>query len=216
MSSISSSARARGFSLVEVMVSVIVICVGLLGIAKLQALSLSNTTTSRLRALAAIEAASIAASMHSNRQYWGDTPPVTVTVTATATSATITSTDAALQTQATTDVTSNPTAANPSAACVGTSGGGAVCTAVPLAAFDLARWAVSLGALLPNPQALLTCPPVAGGAAPASCAITICWTEQAVGTNQQEATGATPCNGAGAAQGAVGFQLPTYTLYVEP
>src|SRR5205823_13897665 len=93
--------RSRGFSLVEVMVAVIVICVGLLGIAKLQALSLSNTTTSRLRALAAIQVASVAAAMHSNRQYWGNTPPDTVTVTATA----ITSTDGALQTQATNDLT---------------------------------------------------------------------------------------------------------------
>lgn len=216
MSSISSSARARGFSLVEVMVSVIVICVGLLGIAKLQALSLSNTTTSRLRALAAIQAASIAAAMHSNRQYWGLTPPVSVTVTATSLGATIVSTDAGLQTAAAADVAANPTASNPSAVCNGTSTSGPACAAVPLAAFDLARWAVSLGALLPNPQALLTCPPVAGGAAPASCSITICWTERAVGTNQQEAAGATPCNGAGATQGAVGFQLPTYTLYVEP
>ena len=54
----------RGFSLVEVMVAVIVICVGLLGIAKMQALALSNTTTSRLRALAAIEAAGLASAMN--------------------------------------------------------------------------------------------------------------------------------------------------------
>src|SRR5205823_9766606 len=67
MSSWVPNVRSRGFSLVEVMVAVIVICVGLLGIAKLQALSLSNTTTSRLRALAAIQVASVAAAMHSNR-----------------------------------------------------------------------------------------------------------------------------------------------------
>ena len=62
--------RIQGFSLVEVMVAVVVICVGLLGIAKMQAMALSNTNMSRQRSLAAIEAASIAASMHSNRQYW--------------------------------------------------------------------------------------------------------------------------------------------------
>ena len=50
--------------------AVVVICVGLLGIAKMQAMALSNTNMSRQRSLAAIEAASIAASMHSNRQYW--------------------------------------------------------------------------------------------------------------------------------------------------
>jgi type IV pilus assembly protein PilV len=207
VNSISSSARARGFSLLEVMVSVVVICVGLLGIAKMQALSLSNTTTSRMRALAAIQAASIAAAMHSNRQYWGATPPNTVTMAGAA----ITSTDAALQAAA--------AVANAGTVCqspAATAGSGPACTAVPLAAYDLVRWSASLNALLPNPQALITCPPAAGGAAPASCAITVCWTERAVGVNQQEATGATPCNAAGAQQGAVGFQLPTYTLYVEP
>ena len=206
MSSFSSSARARGFSLLEVMVSMVVICVGLLGIARLQALSLSSTTTSRLRALAAIEAASLASAMHSNRQYWGNTPPLSVTVTATTTAATVTSTDAALQTAASTDVTNNPTSANPSAVCIGTFGGGPQCTAVPLAAFDLARWAVSLGALLPNPTATISCPPVAGGAAPASCTITVAWTEKAVAINAQEA------NAAANSQ----FQSPSYTLYVEP
>jgi type IV pilus assembly protein PilV len=205
VSSFPSSARARGFSLLEVMVSLIVICVGLLGIAKLQALSLSNTTTSRLRALAAIEAASLASAMHSNRQYWGN-PPLTVTVTATPTAAALTSTDAGLQTAAGTDLTNNPTSANPSAVCVGTFGGGAQCTALPLAAFDLARWAVSLGALLPNPTATISCPPVAGGAAPASCTITITWTEKAVAINAQE------LNAAANSQ----FQTPSYTLYVEP
>jgi len=73
MKRVSANAGARGFSLIEVMVAVIVICVGMLGIAKMQALSLSNTTTARLRSLAAIEAASLASAMHSNRQYWANT-----------------------------------------------------------------------------------------------------------------------------------------------
>jgi len=86
-----------GFSLVEVMVAVVVICVGLLGIAKMQALALSNTTTSRLRALAAIEAAGLASAMHSNREYWsGATPPLTTTFNAAGTGQ-FASTDAALQ-----------------------------------------------------------------------------------------------------------------------
>src|SRR5579862_1192051 len=69
-------ACAGGFSLIEVMVAVVIICIGLLGIAKLQAMSLSNSTMSRQRALAAIEAAGLAASMHSNRDYWSG-PTVT-------------------------------------------------------------------------------------------------------------------------------------------
>lgn len=201
--------RTRGFSLLEVMVSIIVICVGLLGIAKLQALSLSNTNTSRLRALAAIQAASLASAMHSNRQYWFNTAPASVTVTASSTTAAVASTDAALQTQATTDLTSNPTGASPSVACVGTSGGGSVCNALPLAAFDLSRWAVSLGAMLPNPSATISCP---AANIPVSCTILITWTEKAVAVNKQEtAAPPTTCASAG-----TNFQLPCYTLYVEP
>ena len=216
MRPLSASARTRGFSLIEVMVSLIVICVGLLGIAKLQALSLSNTTTSRLRALAAIEAASLAAAMHSNRQYWGTTPPVSVTVTASGALPSIASTDAGLQAATNTDLTNNPTSASPSTVCIDATGNGQPeCNAVALAAFDVARWTVSVAALLPNAAAVVACPPSAGGAAPASCTIQVCWTEQAGTINQQETGAAVLCNLA--AQGAQqSFQVPTYTLYVEP
>ena len=206
---LSPNVRSRGFSLVEVMVAVIVICVGLLGIAKLQALSLSNTTTSRLRALAAIQVASVAAAMHSNRQYWGNTPPDTVTVTGTA----ITSTDGALQTQATNDLTGT-SPSNPSRVCVGTAGSGAVCNTLQLAAFDLARWGVSLAALLPNPTATIRCPPTLGGG-PASCTVQIAWIEQAVSINKQEA--AATVNQTACTQNTNPlFQCPSYMVYVEP
>ena len=62
--------QSRGFSLIEVMVALIVLSVGLLGVAKMQALSLSSTTISNKRSMAAIEAASLAAAMHVNRGYW--------------------------------------------------------------------------------------------------------------------------------------------------
>ena len=196
------SARSRGFSLMEVMVAVIVICVGLLGIAKMQALSLSNSTTSRMRSLAAIEAASLAAAMHSNRQYWANAAPTTVTVNP----GVIASSDAALATAANTDLATAP---SPSMACVGAAGAVARCAALPLAAFDLARWSTSLSGLLPPPpapnsMATISCPPVAG--APTSCTIQISWGERAVAVNQQETAAAANAQ----------FQVPTYTLYVEP
>ena len=201
--------RMRGFSLVEVMVAVIVICVGLLGIAKMQALALSNTTTSRLRALAAIEAAGLASAMHSNRQYWaGPTPPGLITVSA-ATNPPITSSDAALQAAANTDLAQGPVTDNITLPCVGTANGVSTCSnPVNLAAFDLARWTSSLSSLLPNPQSTITCS--FPGNAPPSCTIQIRWFERAAAMTQQEAQ--QEANNPLAAQ----IEQPTYLLYVEP
>ena len=201
---------ARGFSLVEVLVALIVICVGLLGIAKMQALALSNMTTSRLRALAAFEAAGLAAAMHSNRDYWANTPAgFTVTVNPTAAPA-VASSDAALSAQASADYSAGPAGNGATGLndCVGAAAGLPACPApVNLAAYDLARWTSSLKTLLPNPTAAISCPNVAGAGLPTSCTIQITWTERAVSINAQEA----------AAVGAGGqFETPTYLLYVEP
>jgi type IV pilus assembly protein PilV len=190
--------RAPGFTLVEVMVAVIVICIGLLGIAKMQALSLNNMSTSRQRSLASIEAASLAAAMHSNRAYWANTPAATITL---AIGGAVTSSDAnVLATQTMTDIT----APN---ACVGTSGGGAKCSPGNLAAYDLAIWVTDVDSLLPNATATISCPEVPN--VPQSCTIQIVWTEQAVSMTTQEA--------AQQAAGNVGqFESPAYELYVEP
>jgi type IV pilus assembly protein PilV len=213
MRSLGTRSCIAGFSLVEVMVAVVVICVGLLGIAKMQALALSNTTTSRLRALAAIEAAGLASAMHSNREYWaGATPPVTTTFNAAGTGL-FASTDAALQAAANAAL---PGGLNPDAvqSCVGTANAVAICGGpagvINLAAFDLARWSVSLNALLPNPQSTVNCTFVAGGGAPASCTILLSWNEKTVAMTRQEAQ--QEANNPGAAQ----IERPTYLLYVEP
>ena len=196
----------KGFSLVEVMVAVVVICTGLLGIAKLQALSLSNTSTARLRSLAALEAASLASAMHSNRQYWASTPPTSITVTSNlpAPPTIVPSNDGGMSAIATADLGASwvmPVPALPQN-CVGNAASGPVCPAVNLAAFDLAWWLTSLNSLLPNPGATINCSNVA----PAACTIQITWTESAVAMNSQER------NSPGLQQ----FQTPTYTLYVEP
>jgi len=209
---LSARARAGGFSLVEVMVAVVVICIGLLGIAKMQALALSNTTTSRLRALAAIQAAGLASAMHSNREYWaGATPPVTTIFNAGG-SGQFASTDAALQAAANAALPVGLNTPDTIQTCVGTANAAAICggTAgvVNLAAFDLARWAASLNAMLPNPQSTISCAFVAGGAPP-SCTIVISWNEKAVAMNQQEVQ-------AEAANGPSSIEQPSYLLYVEP
>ena len=195
--------RARGFTLVEVMVAVIVICIGLLGIAKMQALALSNMTSSRLRSLAAIEAASLAASMHSNRNYWFATPPASIVLNP-AVNPVVTSSDGALQAQTITDLAAL-------GACVGTSNGVSKCpNGVQLAAYDVARWFTNVEGLLPNSTSTILCTAVVVNA-PVACTIQITWSEVAVAVTSQEAK-----QQASGANAGKAFDTPTYTLYVEP
>ncbi|MDB6089137.1 MAG: hypothetical protein JWN85_1921 [Gammaproteobacteria bacterium] len=184
--------RPAGFSLVEVMVALIVISVGLLGIAKMQALALSSTNTARLRSLAAIEAAGLASAMHGNRAYWAafSTSP-TFTVTGT----TVTSTDGAMTAGL---ATAQNTASAATNYCNSTAG--APCTAAVLAAADLLEWASQLNALLPGSSAAINCTAVT----PLNCTIQIAWLENAVNISK------TQVNTVSA------FQRPTYKLYVEP
>ena len=63
-------AKPRGDSLIEVLVAILVSAVGVLGLAKMQALTIANTQVSGLRGLIALQASSLASSMHSNKGYW--------------------------------------------------------------------------------------------------------------------------------------------------
>jgi len=162
----STTACSQGFSLVEVMIALIIICVGMLGIAKLQALVLSNTGASRTRALAALEASSIAASMHANRDYWTGSPAASTIVSSTG----VTSSDSNLQT---------------SPQCF-YGGSDAPCTTpVKLAAFDLANWQQDMANVLPGATSTIAC---ATNVGVVSCTIVITWQENAVASNAQEGT----------------------------
>lgn len=185
--------QSAGFSLVEVLVALIVFSVGLLGIAKMEALALSTTSTSSRRSIAALEASSLAASMHVNRGFWESAAASGIQVT-----------------MAGTTVTNLPGGAAP---VCDYSGGGqpAACSAQGLAAFDLNAWAVTLSTVLPNDAATVQC----NTTTPLECTIQIQWSEQATAMYSAQAqaasTAATETAGTAAA-----FQNPTYTLYVEP
>jgi type IV pilus assembly protein PilV len=152
----------RGFSLVEVLVALVIIGVGMLGLAKIEVLAYASTSTASQRSIAALEAASLAAAMHSNRNYWSATPAnLSITVAGT----TITPTDAALSGTTKCNVVGTP------------------CGAPALAAYDLLQWVTDLNAALPNPTGTVSCPtPVSG---PVNCTIQVSWTENQTGINSQ-------------------------------
>jgi len=177
----------RGFSLIEVMVALIIIAVGMLGIAKLQALALSTTGSSGVRSLVAIEAASLASTMHTNRDYWVSGPPAPVTNIAITPTGPLTNTIS---------IDTFPVAQN----CATTS----VCNQAQVAAYDVQQWAAALGAVVPAAGVQIACP---AGVTPVACTIQITWQENVVGTNNATAA-------AGATAGVL--NSPQYTLYVEP
>ena len=194
-----------GFSLVEVMVALIVISVGLLGIAKMQALALSNTSTSRMRSLIALEAASLASTMRADRTYWSSStlwsnPTVALKVHIAAGGA-VSANDTTLQL---------PPAAN--------QGCPSSCTAPQLAMSDLQEWGSQLTSIAPSATSDVICTPPPAAAplsTPVSCQIFLSWTESLVAANAQQA--AQQASQQAAQQAAQTAPPPTtYTIYVDP
>lgn len=73
--------RQAGFSLLEVMVSLLVLMFGVLGVLGLQAMAINNTELGRYNSRAAIQAVSLAATMKANSAFWTATPTPAVTAT---------------------------------------------------------------------------------------------------------------------------------------
>lgn len=192
-----------GFSLVEVMVALVVVSIGLLGIAKMQALALSSTGTAKMRSLASIEAASLASALRADRNYWSAiTANLTVNVSSTGV---VTSTQ---------DPTLN---AAPASHCASVA---APCTSAQVAAQDLSDWATGLVvgaagavAVLPGGSAVITCQVDATGANPVTCRITLTWNENVVGLNTATSATATAAQNQAALSNISQTQ---YILYVQP
>jgi type IV pilus assembly protein PilV len=155
------------------MVAVLVISIGLLGIAKMQALALSSTGNARLRALVSLEAASLASAIRANRTYW-------------ATSATA-GDDLVVKTTGATIASSSDGTLTTAADC-SLGGGNAPCTSGLLAAYDVQQWATQINNLIPGVISTIDCTLPAAGT-PVTCTIQINWTENEVAASAQ-ATGA--------------------------
>jgi type IV pilus assembly protein PilV len=130
MKAANNNCGVTGFSMVEVLVALVVLSVGLLGIAKMQALGMSSTNVAGKRALAATLADSLAATMHENQAYWAS--------------------PAAIGTQ-------NASVAAVTSCVLGAPGFPAPCSPTQLAAYDLQVWAQNLNGLLANAQGSVTC-----------------------------------------------------------
>lgn len=183
-----------GFTLVEVLVALIIIAVGMLGLAKIQALAYASTGIAGSQSLAALQASSLVSAMRANRNYWSTVAPFTYSFKVSAGVLTnVTLTDATL---ANTYVCTSL-------------GANAPCTPAQLAAYDLNNatpgatlgWIWALAAVLPNPSATISCPTPAAGAQ-LGCSIQITWVENTVNVNSQQLT--TP------------LSAPTYTVFVVP
>lgn len=181
-----AAAGARGFTLIEVMVALFITTIGLLGIAKIEALVYANTGSASTRSLVAIQTAGLASAMHADRGYWaaGAAPP-SFTITGTTIS------DATLNTTATGATDCNTGGAAPPP-----------CAPATLAAFDLHTWATALNKVVPSAVTTVACPT---GSIPVNCTISVTWNEKTVALNAQATAGTTAATFA-----------PTYTLYVEP
>lgn len=193
-----TTCRAHGFSLVEVMVALIVICVGMLGIAKLEAVVLSSTGSSRTRALVAMEASSLAASMHANRDFWDGT-------SASWNAGTASLSVVGTQTAGSMSFSGNPSTLtgdlSPAPNCE--TGGAAPCSVLDLAAYQLNQWGQAVAAVLRNSTTNINC---AQNTGVVTCTIQIQWQENTVAANAQEAQQGAP----------TAFATQTYQLVVQP
>lgn len=165
----SGSLRRRaqlGIGLIEVLVAMFVIAIGLLGVAKMQGVAIADSTISSRRAIAAMQAASLASMMHANKGYWaGGGAPAVMTLTGTA--------------------NDNSALSSQSAVCTTN-----ICTPIQMAAFDLSSWAGQLADLLPTGEtATIRCSQVTN--VPVTCTIEINWQELSVALNKNASQGGT-------------------------
>lgn len=156
--------RQSGYTLVEVLVSIVVVAFGLLGVAKLQAAAISNTKLSGSRALVALASGSLVSAMQANRAYW-----------ASGSAKGFTASSEKIETggESLSNVSSDH--------CAST------CSAQAMASTDVQVWLDNLKTHVPGfKQAAITIDNPTDG--PVSCRIVVMWSEKTVAINKSTAT----------------------------
>jgi type IV pilus assembly protein PilV len=157
----------RGFTLLEVMIATFVTAIGLLGLAKMQALAVSSTQNAGSRSLIAFQVGSLVSAMHANKSYWGyGNAPATFSVRG----------------LVVTDSTGVHNA-SVSGACLT-----ATCTSAQLAAVDLQAWAASMNGRVPTYSANFNCTTAITAAV--GCEIFVSWSENRISINKATSGGA--------------------------
>jgi type IV pilus assembly protein PilV len=152
--------QQRGFSLLEVLVSMLIIMIGALGIAGMQLLAITSTENARYQNVATMLGVSLTAAMQANVAYWGS-PPAAIAVDGESS-------------------TGGPAAFG--GTCLGLAN---VCTAPQMAAYDLKAWGKDVADLLPSGKATITCP---AGNSPAICTLKLTWSERNVSLHNADTT----------------------------
>jgi type IV pilus assembly protein PilV len=146
-------ARASaGFTLIEVLAALALVAFGLLGMAALQANTLSTTSGARYESIVAVEAQSMSDAIAANPGYWADglfsTTPISVAWNNNAV------------------VLSDQTLSSSTKDCAA-----ATCTPTELASYDLRQWGDDLHQQIPGASGVVACQI----GTPDTCRITIHW-----------------------------------------
>jgi type IV pilus assembly protein PilV len=157
---------ARGFTLLEILVALIVTAFGLLGLAKMQALAVSSTKESGSRSLIALQAGSLAGAMYANEAFWAQG---LASSSFTIASGVVTDTKLG---GSVTDFT----------------GCTSLCTATNMAKNDVQVWALGMYQQFPTSKTTVFCK-ASSTTAPVTCQIYITWDEKQISTQSNTATG---------------------------